>query len=65
MLVIATGALAAGGVIELGSPARLPFSALGSGSPREGTGALVPGTVRAIPIAAPDPAGGPEWGMRI
>lgn len=65
LLVCTAAALAAGGVIELGSPARLPFSALGGGNAREGFGALVPGTVRAIPIAAPDPAGGPEWGMRI
>lgn len=65
LLACIAAALAAGGVIELGAPARLPFSAIGGGSPREGTGALVPGTVRTIPIAAPDPAGGPEWGMRV
>jgi hypothetical protein len=62
LLLIAAGALAAGGVIEFGSPAKLPFSMLKN--PREGSGALVPGTVRLLPIAAPDPAGGPDWGMR-
>ena len=59
----AAAALAAGGVIELGSPARLPFSIYPSA--REGYGALQPGTVRMIPIHAPDPAGGPDWGMRV
>jgi hypothetical protein len=62
LLVLAAAALAAGGVIRLGSPAKLPFSPFGN--PREGSGALVPGTVRMLPIAAPDPAGGPPWGMR-
>ncbi|MGH2902524.1 MAG: hypothetical protein ACRDK7_02860 [Solirubrobacteraceae bacterium] len=61
VLVLVGGAFGAG-VIQLGSPAKLPFSALGG--PREGYGALVPGTVRLLPIAAPDPAGGPDWGMR-
>ncbi len=65
LLACAAAALAAGGVIELGSPARLPFSTFGGGNAREGTGALVPGTVRTIPIAAPDPAGGLQWGMRV
>jgi hypothetical protein len=63
MLLICAGALAAGGVIRLGSPAKLPFSTLGNA--HEGYGALVPGTVRVLPIAAPDPAGGPDWGMRV
>jgi hypothetical protein len=62
MLLICAGALAAGGVIKLGSPAKLPFSTVGN--VHEGYGALVPGTVRLLPIAAPDPAGGPDWGMR-
>jgi hypothetical protein len=63
LLVLAAGALAAGGVITFGSPAKLPFSLYGN--PREGGGALVPGTVHMLPIAAPDPAGGPDWGMRV
>ncbi len=56
------GALAAGGVIEIGSRAKLPYSTFGNVS--EGTGALMAGTVHRLPIAAPDPAGGPPWGMR-
>jgi hypothetical protein len=60
-LVLVGGAFGAG-VIRLGSPAKLPFSVLSG--PGEGYGALVPGTVRLLPIAAPDPAGGPDWGMR-
>lgn len=62
LLLALLGALAAGGVIEVGSPAKLPFSALGAA--REGDGALLPGSVRQLPIAAPDPAGGPPWGLR-
>ncbi len=52
-----------GGLIQLGAPAKLPFSLLRNS--HEGYGALVPGTVRMLPIAAPDPAGGPDWGMRV
>jgi hypothetical protein len=62
LLLLALGALAAGGVIEIGSRAKLPFSVLGNA--HEGTGALLAGTVHRLPIAAPDPAGGPPWGMR-
>ena len=63
LLLLAAGALAAGGVIEFGSPAKLPFSLLGNA--REGSGSLAPGTARLLPIHAPDPAGGPDWGMRV
>lgn len=62
LLALTGAALAASGVIRFGSPARLPFSMYPSA--REGSGALVPGTVRILPIAAPDPAGGPDWGIR-
>jgi hypothetical protein len=51
------------GLIKFGSPAKLPFSIYGN--PKAGSGALVPGTVQMLPIAAPDPAGGPDWGMRM
>jgi hypothetical protein len=61
-LVLAGGAFGAG-LIQLGAPAKLPFSLYGN--PRDGSGALVPGTVHMLPIAAPDPAGGPDWGMRV
>jgi hypothetical protein len=60
-LVLVGGAFGAG-LIQLGAPAKLPFSLYPN--VHEGTGALVPGTVRMLPIAAPDPAGGPDWGMR-
>ncbi len=63
VLVLTAAALAAGGVIRFGSPAKLPFSL--SGNPREGSGALVPGTAHMLPISAPDPAGGLDWGMRV
>ncbi len=63
LLVLALlGALAAGGVIEIGARAKVPFSVLGNA--HEGTGSLMPGTVHRLPISAPDPAGGPPWGMR-
>jgi hypothetical protein len=63
LLVLAVlGGLAAGGVIEVGQRAKLPFSSFGNA--HEGTGALLGGAVRRLPIAAPDPAGGPPWGMR-
>jgi hypothetical protein len=65
LLVLAAAALAAGGVIQLGSPAKLPFSSFGPVNPHEGYGALVPGTVHMVPIAAPDPGGGLDWGMRV
>jgi hypothetical protein len=61
-LVLAGGAFGAG-LIQLGAPAKLPFSLYGN--PREGSGGLVPGTVHMLPIAAPDPAEGPDWGMRV
>ena len=61
MLLVSAGALAAGGVIRIGAPAE----------PRESSfyalrgGGIVKGTVRLLPISAPDPAGGPPWGMRV
>jgi hypothetical protein len=62
LLLAVLAALAAGGVIEIGSKAKLPFSQLNNLP--GGYGALKPGTLRTLPIAAPDPAGGPPWGMR-
>ncbi len=62
LLIAVLGALAAGGVIEVGAPAKLPFSELSR--PHEGDGTLLPGSVHDLPIAAPDPAGGPPWGLR-
>jgi hypothetical protein len=62
LLVLAAGALAAGGVIRFGAPAKT-FG--GFSYPRSGLGALTPGTVRLLPITAPDPAGGPPWSLRV
>jgi hypothetical protein len=62
LLVLTAGALAAGGVIHIGAPAesgqRGGFSTLRGGG-------LVKGTVRVLAISAPDPAGGPPWGLRV
>jgi hypothetical protein len=61
MLVVTAGALAAGGVIQLGAPAEpheSPFYA-------QKGGGIVKGTVRLLAISTPDPAGGPPWGMRV
>jgi hypothetical protein len=60
LLVLAAGGLALGGVIEIGAPASPEFSAT-----RAGYGPLTPGTSRLLPISAPDPRGGPAWGMRV
>lgn len=62
LLAIAAGALAAAGVIHFGSPAP-PSGSLAN--PRQGLGALQPGTARLLPVAVVDPAGGPAWGMRV
>jgi hypothetical protein len=61
--LVLAGAAFGAGLIQLGAPAKLPFSLYGN--VHEGSGGLVPGTVRMLPIAAPDPAGGPDWGMRV
>jgi len=61
LLVVSAGALAAGGVIPIGSPAeKHPPSEVGYPG-----GALVRGSARLLPITAPDPAGGPPWSMRV
>ncbi len=61
MLVLTAGALAAGGVIQLGSPAEPHTSKFYE---LQG-GGIVKGTVRLLPISTADPAGGPPWGMRV
>jgi hypothetical protein len=61
--LVLLGSAFGAGLIQLGAPAKLPFSLLRNA--HEGSGALVPGTVRMLPIAAPDPAGGLDWGMRV
>jgi hypothetical protein len=62
VLVATAGALAASGVIRIGAPAE-PSG--GSRLPELRGGGLVKGTVRLLPVATPDPAGGPPWGMRV
>jgi hypothetical protein len=61
LLVLSAGALAAGGVIRIGAPAE-PIKGF-STSPRGG--GVVAGTDRLLKITAPDPGGGPPWGMRV
>lgn len=64
LLLISTAALAAGGVIQIGAPAEtgVPGSRL---LPELRGGGIVKGTARLLPIATPDPVGGPAWGMRV
>jgi hypothetical protein len=56
------GALAAG-VIRFGAPVK-PVPRIFPG-PRAGNGTPIAGTERLLPIATPDPEGGPVWGMRL
>ncbi len=62
ILALTAAALAAGGVIGIGSPAK-PSGALSK--PNTGLGVPLPGTVRLLPNRTADPAGGPAWGMRL
>jgi hypothetical protein len=61
LLIVTAGALAAGGVIRIGAPAE---PAGGRLAPLRG-GGLVKGTVRLLGVTAPDPGGGPPWGLRV
>ncbi len=61
-LLISAGALAAGGVIQIGAPAgELPGPRL---TELRG-GGIVKGTVRVLGLSTPDPVGGAPWGMRV
>jgi hypothetical protein len=60
LIALALGGLALGGVIEIGKPAGPGFSAT-----QAGYGPLAPGTSHLLSISAPDPRGGPAWGMRV
>jgi hypothetical protein len=67
LIAIAVGLLMVGaafgsGLIQLGAPARTPE---GFTTPRAGVGSLTLGTVRLLPVATPDPHGGPPWGLRV
>jgi hypothetical protein len=62
-VLVAGGALAATGQIELGSPdppARHSPEAAG-----RGLGVPQPGTSRLLAVRTADPAGGPPWGIRV
>jgi hypothetical protein len=63
LLAVAAGALAAGGVIQIGAPAGQPPGY--SQASRSGLGGLTRGTVRLLAISTPDPVGGPAWGIRV
>lgn len=60
-LASATGALAAAGVFQAGSPvgANVPPT------PNTYTGVAVPGSVQVLRLGVSDPAGGPAWGLRL
>lgn len=55
------GVALASGLIPLGSPAKVveQFEL-----PRSGLGSVTPGSAALLPITAPDPQGGPPWGLR-
>lgn len=61
-LAATTGALAATKVIPLGAPGK-PTRAFSN--PHRGAGAVLPHSVRLLAVRAPDPDGGPAWGMRL
>jgi hypothetical protein len=63
LLGAAAAALAAGGVFSTGQPVRPGPQDLMH--PHQGAGTVVPGSVGEIAALAPDPAGGPGWGMRV
>jgi hypothetical protein len=61
VLIVAAVAIASG-LISFGAPAAsVPVFA----NPRAGLGRIAPGTVRLLPVSAPDPHGGLPWGMRV
>jgi hypothetical protein len=64
LLLAAATALAAGGVIPIGAPVSDPP---GAPKPRSdvGTGTVVPGSVKLLPLRVEDPQGGPPWGLRL
>ena len=59
--VTAGTALAATGVIPLGSAVHVPSGL----NPRAGSGVPAPGGSVVLSLTYPDPAGGPAWGMRV
>jgi hypothetical protein len=63
LVVGTTAALAAGGVLPVGTPAKDPTA--GHLRPHVGLGAISAGSVRVLPVQAADPDGGPPWGVRL
>ncbi|HWH09516.1 MAG TPA: hypothetical protein VG165_00160 [Solirubrobacteraceae bacterium] len=61
-LVLAAAALAASGLLSGGAPLALPPGV--PLNPASGLGVVRLASVRLLPIAVPDPDGGPPWGVR-
>ncbi len=60
--VAAAVAIAAPRLIGTGSPLKPPGHQ--KPNPKAGLGVIRPGSAQVLPIAVPDPAGGPPWGLR-
>jgi len=63
VLLLAAGALAASGVIEIGSDIEPPGRF--RPKPDVGQGEPIGSSVRLLPLRVDDPAGGPPWGIRL
>jgi hypothetical protein len=62
-LAVAAAALAASGLLGNGAPLLPPPGT--PLSPSSGLGVVEVGSARMLPLAVPDPAGGPPWGLRF
>src|SRR6185437_8854753 len=62
LLVLAAVGIAAGELLDNGKPVRPPGHQ--TPKPHEGLGVVKPGGAQVLPVAVPDPAGGPPWGLR-
>jgi hypothetical protein len=62
LCLLVAGVALGSGLVKIGSPAKPDHSFT---TPRAGLGALKLGSVRLLPIATPDPHGGPPWGLRV
>jgi hypothetical protein len=62
LLVVTAVALAASGLLSSGAPVALPPGL--PVNPDSGLGVVKLATVRLLPVAVPDPGGGPPWGLR-
>lgn len=61
-LLVGVGVAFAAGAFQVGSPAKVveQFE-----SPSASFGTVVASSVRVLPVTAPDPEGGPPWGIRV